>query len=498
MRSSTPTGPSSRARSAPCSACSAEGVKLGPEGEIKPYGGGLFDPGATATIDRLAWGNATIADVLEALTVVPAPRGQVGKVRLSYRELNVEQLGSIYEGLLELAPAYAHERLWEVELDTRLLHLTDAQRETIRDVRGEIDLPGGSSLDLIDAVEDELEKTTTTEDESADETEESEDGDVDDGAEEKPKRKTSAKKPLKVLREIKAGQVYPRGGQKRKQSGSYYTNRTFVEFLVREALDPKAEGKSPQEILALKVSTRRWGRATSWSGPAGGWPSTSWPPIAARSPGASPKPSAAGQSLNEDDLLVQAGVPDELRLVWGRQDDEQLLAVCRLLVAGHCLYGVDKNPLAVDLAKASLWLITAASGLPLTFLDHRLRCGDSLLGIPAEEVVRPWIEPQPAKGKSKARKTTDDQAGRALDLAPGSAGDVRLLRPQPRGPLPRLPPRVRLLAGPGEGRRGRTDEFRTAPGEVRRPAGLARALEPPPSAPRRPGVRRRRRRAEST
>ena len=102
---------------------------------------------------------------------------------------------------------------------------------------------------------------------------------------------------------------------------------------------------------------------------------------------------------------MQAGVPDELRLVWDRQDDEQLLAVCRLLVAGHCLYGVDKNPLAVDLAKASLWLITAASGLPLTFLDHRLRCGDSLLGIPAEEVVRPWIEPQPAKGKSKARKT---------------------------------------------------------------------------------------------
>ena len=112
----------------------------------------------------------------------------------------------------------------------------------------------------------------------------------------------------------------------------------------------------------------------------------------------------AGQSLGEDDLLLQAGVPDELRLVWGRQDDEQVLAVCRLLVAGHCLFGVDKNPLAVDLAKASLWLITAASGMPLSFLDHRLRCGDSLLGIPAEEVVRPWIEPQPAKGKGKARK----------------------------------------------------------------------------------------------
>ena len=147
-----------------------EGAKLGPEGEIKAYGGGLFDPSATALIDRFAWGNATIAEMLEALTVVPAPRGQVGKVRLSYRELNVEQLGSIYEGLLELAPEYAHQRLWEVELDTRLLHLTDSQRETIRDIRGEIYLPGGSSLELIDAVEDELEDDET-EEESADESE---------------------------------------------------------------------------------------------------------------------------------------------------------------------------------------------------------------------------------------------------------------------------------------------------------------------------------------
>lgn len=122
-------------------------------------------------IDRFAWGNATIAEVLEALTVVPAPRGQVGKVRLSYRELNVEQLGSIYEGLLELAPAYAQERLWEVELDTRLLHLTDAQRETIRNIRGEMNLPAGSSLELDDTSEDELEEDSAEED-SADESDE--------------------------------------------------------------------------------------------------------------------------------------------------------------------------------------------------------------------------------------------------------------------------------------------------------------------------------------
>jgi hypothetical protein len=170
-------------------------------------------------IDRLAWGNATVADVIEALTVVPAPRGQVGKVRLSYRELNVEQLGSIYEGLLELAPAYARERLWEVELDTRLVHLADAQRETIRAVRGEVDLSGAPA-----AVEDLADDEATEPDEEVEDeagVEDEEGGDDEAEAEEKPRRRTSAKKPIKVLREIRAGEVYPLGGQKRKQSGSY-------------------------------------------------------------------------------------------------------------------------------------------------------------------------------------------------------------------------------------------------------------------------------------
>src|SRR5690606_11687607 len=49
--------------------------------------------------------------------------------------------------------------------------------------------------------------------------------------------------------------------------------------------------------------------------------------------------------------------------------------LCRRLVAVHCLYGVDKNPLAVELAKLSLRLESYAEGLPLTFLDHRLICG---------------------------------------------------------------------------------------------------------------------------
>ena len=46
----------------------------------------------------------------------------------------------------------------------------------------------------------------------------------------------------------------------------------------------------------------------------------------------------------------------------------------------HCVYGVDKNPLAVELAKLALWLESHAEGMPLTFLDHRLVVGDSLTG----------------------------------------------------------------------------------------------------------------------
>ena len=53
----------------------------------------------------------------------------------------------------------------------------------------------------------------------------------------------------------------------------------------------------------------------------------------------------------------------------------------RRIVAERCLYGVDLNPLAVELAKLSLWLVTLSKGRPFGFLDHNLRCGDSLLGI---------------------------------------------------------------------------------------------------------------------
>ena len=89
-------------------------------------------------------------------------------------------------------------------------------------------------------------------------------------------------------------------------------------------------------------------------------------------PGGSPSPDTA-----LDDLF-------------GLSDPEERLAQARRLVADRCLYGVDKNPLAVEMAKLSLWLITLQRDRPFTFLDHALRCGDSLLGMSSLEQLTRW------------------------------------------------------------------------------------------------------------
>ncbi|MDW8027626.1 MAG: hypothetical protein RMK94_04455 [Armatimonadota bacterium] len=90
-------------------------------------------------------------------------------------------------------------------------------------------------------------------------------------------------------------------------------------------------------------------------------------------------------NLPESEIFPLAQIPPQVARVW--HDEEKAMAACKLLVASHCLYGVDKNLLAVDLAKVTLWIETAAADQPLTFLDHRLKVGDSLLGIPLKRIL---------------------------------------------------------------------------------------------------------------
>ncbi len=370
-----------------------QGVDLGPEGRIPAYGGALFDvspdnPGSTHFIESLTWGDAVVAEVLDYLTRVEGKRG-AGKQPVSYRELDVEHLGSIYEGLLEQTIAITDTELWRVKLDGKELLVKAEQRADLASRRGEQVIGEARIIDSepADEPEDDFEPT---DDEESEEDEES----------------TESKAPKKPIRTdakpIPKGTAYLKAAVGRKQSGSYYTSRALVDFLVRRAIDPLVKNKTPQEILSLKIAdpamgsghflvgaTRRLGEHL----------------LAAYRDEVSNIMSQI-QNLTENEVLCDADIPSDLQRVW--KDDIRALAVCRLLVAGNCIYGVDKNPLAVDLAKVSLWLTTAAADHPLTFLDHRLQCGDSLLGLDTDMLLQaPEVKQKTGKSKGKKDSSSD-------------------------------------------------------------------------------------------
>jgi hypothetical protein len=106
------------------------------------------------------------------------------------------------------------------------------------------------------------------------------------------------------------------------------------------------------------------------------------------------------------DRLVEAWAAEEATAIRGPDGaevalpsgPEEQVALALRLVADRCLYGVDKNPMAVEMAKLSMWLVTLAKGRPFTFLDHTLRCGDSLLGISSvDQLIN--LHPDPARGR---------------------------------------------------------------------------------------------------
>ena len=92
-------------------------------------------------------------------------------------------------------------------------------------------------------------------------------------------------------------------------------------------------------------------------------------------------------------------------------EDEELHA--RRLVAQRCLYGVDKNPLATDLAKLSLWLATLARDHEFTFLDHALKSGDSLVGLTQAQIAAAhWDTSKP--GLPLFRQLVKDRVAEAM------------------------------------------------------------------------------------
>lgn len=227
-----------------------------PELAIGPLGSFLWSPQATPNLDSCELSNAALLDSIRALTTIVD-----GSSRrfVDYKNLGSEELGSIYESLLELHP--------------------------------ELDIEAGSF-------------------------------------------------------ELRTAQ-----GNERKTTGSYYTPSSLINCLLDSALEPVvAEAlkidRSEKSILKLKVCDPACGSGHFLIG--------------------------AAHRLAKHLARVRTG-----------EDEPPPQATRRAMrdVVGHCIYGVDINPMAVELCKVSLWLDALEPGRPLSFLEHRIQCGNSLLGV---------------------------------------------------------------------------------------------------------------------
>ena len=351
---------------------------------VKPLGGALFGEKATPLLSDFRWGERAVSHLLDRLLWTPRRRGSEARERVHYGPLDVEDLGRVYEALLELEPGIAAEPMCRLRRAKLEVVVPVAQGEKYRPAQ-----PRAEG------------------DDDSDEAEE------DDAAEEEEDEPTTRKKTkVEWIDLIQPGRFYLRVGLGRKSSGSYYTPHSFVRFLVQETLHPQIEERSPAAkpnpaaILKLKVLDPAMGsghflvEACRFIGEH----LYEACRLCDEKASAAEKKAEAARAKGDKDAAENAAKESE---TWRKQvldlpdpDDELLrylpgsapegeesglsqkkaLALCRRLVAVHCLYGVDKNPLAVELAKLSLWLESSAEGLPLTFLDHRLVVGDSLTG----------------------------------------------------------------------------------------------------------------------
>ena len=333
-----------------------DGAAAGSIGLPRRYGA-LFDPDREGFgfLEGRAMGDArqkhermvpplvpdgTIYRALEDLLVLDGER-------IAYRSLDVEQIGSVYETMMGFkveaargpslavkapkkhgAPAIVNlAALLEQPSDKRVKWLKEA---TDREVTGKTAtaLRAADSLAALHAaLEPVVDKNATPD-------------------------------------LVPAGAMVLQPTAQRRQSGSHYTPRALTEPIVRRTLEPILEGLRgdggrpplPEQLLDLKVCDPAMGSGA---------------------------------------FLVEAcrQLGDALVASWQAHDampaippDEDALIFARRLVAQRCLYGVDRNAMAVVLSKVSLWLFTMAKDHALTFLDHALRHGDSLVGLSRRQI----------------------------------------------------------------------------------------------------------------
>ena len=397
---------------------------------LPALGGSLFDPDRFPFLEGRAKGtswrdepatplpidNRTVLLLLNALQVLEQTGGAM---LLSYKALDVEQIGHVYEGLLE----YTAARVPEVTLGligTKKCpnpYATLAELESLQ-VEGEEplvdrmkELTGRSLSALQKAVRSEGKEAFL--------------GPLVQAC---GGNEDLARRVLPFGELVRADSwgnmlVYESGsfaiarGTARRATGTHYTPRSLTEPVVRHTLEPlvykgPAEGKhrknwklkSAADILDLNVCDMACG--------SGAFLVEACRYLSQRLVEAWAEAEDDGRVITIDgDVLDEA---EDHELLPNGVDDRLLIA--RRLVVQSCLYGVDKNHLAVELAKLSLWLITLAKNKPFGFLDHAIRCGDSLVGLHDLEQLRHYRLKPDADDAVLFRGPLDEAVDEAIDL----------------------------------------------------------------------------------
>ena len=302
---------------------------------VPPYNGGLFDPEKHPLLARWKIGDQYLALAIDKLARAKAP-GRTSRGPVSYRDLNIQHLGAIYEGLLEHRLAVASEDL-----------------AVIKDGSKEIFVP------------------------------------------------LSEAKGRRPLRTYRTGEVYLQTDKgERKATGSYYTPNYIVEYIVQHTLGPLVEEKKEKVAAAKRDLDEKIKHARGYD----------------REAYQREREKLESELINEilsikvldpamgsGHFLVEAVDFLARALIEAlgespKEVEEDVLRWARREVVERCIFGVDVNPLAVELAKLSLWLYTVAKDRPLSFLDHHLRVGNSLIGAWIKDLGR--LPPRGKKDKA--------------------------------------------------------------------------------------------------
>ena len=373
---------------------------------IPPYGGSLFDPARYPWLERLAVTDRVVHEILGALLILRR-RGGAAE-RLSYKGLDVEQIGHVYEGLLEFSCLRVDEPylglIGKLEPELPLAQVEQAAEDGdfFEWLAKICDASPGALRKAMGAASEDLATLHAACDNDAD--------------------LAQRVRPLRgLLRRDLRGlpTVFPAGSLiitqvgDRRATGTHYTPRKLAEEIVEHTLAPlcyspgPADGAEPDD---WQVRSSHRPARTQGARPGDGLRRV--PRLGL------PLPRRALVEAWERD-----GYPDPVVAALGpdfNRDDAALEA--RRRVASRCLCGVDRDEAAVELGKLSLWLVTLAKDQPFSFLDHALRCGDSLVGLISEsQVVAFHLDPETGRyNNARLSGAIDEIAGpimtRVLEL----------------------------------------------------------------------------------